>query len=53
VALMALVDVMRRSGMVLLDVQWRTDHLQSLGAIDVTRAEYLRLLAGALQTAVP
>jgi leucyl/phenylalanyl-tRNA--protein transferase len=53
VALMALVEVMRQSGMVLLDVQWRTDHLQSLGAIDVTRAEYLRLLAGALQTAVP
>jgi leucyl/phenylalanyl-tRNA---protein transferase len=53
VALMALVDVMRRSGMILLDVQWRTDHLQSLGAVDVTRAEYLKLLAGALQTAVP
>ena len=53
VALMALVDVMRRSEMTLLDVQWRTDHLQSLGAIDVTRAEYLKLLAGALQTAVP
>src|SRR6185436_6605166 len=46
VALMALVDVMRRSDMTLLDVQWRTDHLQSLGAIDVTRAEYLKLLAG-------
>ena len=53
VALMALVDVMRRSGMTLLDVQWRTDHLQSLGAVDVTRAEYLKLLAGALQTALP
>ena len=53
VALMALVDVMRRSEMTLLDVQWRTDHLQSLGAIDVTRAEYLKLLAEALQTAVP
>jgi len=53
VALMALVEVMRRSAMTLLDVQWRTDHLQSLGAIDVTRAEYLKLLAGALQTAAP
>jgi len=53
VALMTLVDVMRRCGMALLDVQWRTDHLQSLGAVDVPRAEYLKLLAGALQTALP
>jgi leucyl/phenylalanyl-tRNA--protein transferase len=53
VALMALVDIMRRSGMALLDVQWRTDHLQSLGAVDVDRAEYLSLLAGALETAPP
>jgi leucyl/phenylalanyl-tRNA--protein transferase len=53
VALMALVDVMRRSGMALLDVQWRTDHLESLGAIDVPRAEYLALLAHALETALP
>jgi leucyl/phenylalanyl-tRNA---protein transferase len=53
VALMALVDVMRRSGMALLDVQWRTDHLQSLGAVDVPRMEYLALLAGALETARP
>ena len=44
---------MRRCGMALLDVQWRTDHLQSLGAVDVPRAEYLKLLAGALQTALP
>jgi leucyl/phenylalanyl-tRNA--protein transferase len=48
VALMALVDRMRESGMTLLDVQWRTDHLASLGAVDVSRAEYLALLAGAL-----
>ncbi len=48
VALMALVDVMRTSGMTLLDVQWRTEHLASLGAVDVSRADYLRLLAQAL-----
>jgi leucyl/phenylalanyl-tRNA--protein transferase len=53
VALMALVEIMRRSGMALLDVQWRTDHLQSLGAVDVDRAEYLSLLAAALETAPP
>ena len=48
VALMALVDLMRDTGMTLLDVQWRTDHLASLGAIDVSRARYLALLADAV-----
>jgi leucyl/phenylalanyl-tRNA--protein transferase len=53
VALMALVDLMRESGMTLLDAQWRTDHLASLGAIEVARTEYLALLANALETAPP
>ena len=48
VALMALVDLMRESGMTLLDVQWKTEHLASLGAIEVSRGEYLALLATAL-----
>jgi len=48
VALMALVQLMRDSGMKLLDVQWCTAHLQSLGAIEVSREEYLRLLADAV-----
>jgi leucyl/phenylalanyl-tRNA--protein transferase len=48
VALMSLVQIMRDTGMTLLDVQWRTDHLESLGAIEVTRGEYLSLLADAL-----
>ncbi len=48
VALMALVDLMRASGMQLLDVQWKTEHLASLGAIEVPRAEYLERLAAAL-----
>jgi leucyl/phenylalanyl-tRNA--protein transferase len=48
VALMALVQLMRDSGMTLLDVQWRTEHLQTLGAVDVSRAQYLVLLAAAL-----
>lgn len=51
VALMALVRLMRESGMTLLDAQWRTDHLASLGAIEVSRALYLKLLAEALETA--
>ena len=50
VALMGLIDLMRASGMQLLDVQWKTEHLASLGAIDVPRAQYLGLLAAALAT---
>ena len=50
VALMALVDLMRSSGMSLLDVQWCSEHLASLGAIDIPRNEYLALLAAALRT---
>ena len=48
VALMGLVDLMRQSGMTLLDVQWCTDHLASLGAISISRREYLALLADAV-----
>jgi leucyl/phenylalanyl-tRNA--protein transferase len=48
VALMALVQLMRDAGMTLLDVQWCTDHLESLGAVEVSRGQYLSLLAGAL-----
>jgi leucyl/phenylalanyl-tRNA--protein transferase len=51
VALMALVDLMRASGMTLLDVQWCTDHLASLGAIEVSRAAYLDRLRASLGTA--
>ncbi|HEX4346869.1 MAG TPA: leucyl/phenylalanyl-tRNA--protein transferase [Vicinamibacterales bacterium] len=47
VALMALVDLMRESGMTLLDVQWTTEHLESLGAIGVPREEYLKKAADA------
>jgi leucyl/phenylalanyl-tRNA--protein transferase len=37
----------------LLDVQWTTDHLASLGAVDVPRARYLGLLATALELPLP
>lgn len=49
VALLALVQLMRETGMSLLDVQWHTGHLGSLGAIEVGRAQYLSLLADALE----
>ena len=42
---------LRASGMTLLDVQWLTPHLATLGATEVPRAHYLILLQEAL--AVP
>lgn len=48
VALVHLVERLRTGGCVLLDVQWTTDHLKTLGAIDVPRDEYLALLARAV-----
>ncbi len=50
-AFAALVDRLRAAGDArrrLLDVQWLTPHLETLGAQEVTRAEYRRRLAGAL-----
>jgi leucyl/phenylalanyl-tRNA---protein transferase len=48
VALVALVQLLRAGGFRLLDVQWETPHLASLGAVGVPRGRYLDLLAGAL-----
>ena len=48
VALAYLVDLMRLDGMTLLDTQWNTEHLASLGCITVPREEYLALLAHAI-----
>jgi leucyl/phenylalanyl-tRNA---protein transferase len=55
VALVALAELMRRSGdpRPLLDVQWLTPHLASLGAIEVPRVRYLALLARALTAPLP
>ena len=50
VALVGLVERLRDDGATLLDVQWLTPHLASLGAVDVPRARYLDLLAEALPT---
>ena len=49
VALMYLVQLMTLDGMELLDTQWRTDHLESLGCIAIPREKYLQLLASAIQ----
>lgn len=49
VALVALVGVLSATPAALLDVQWATPHLKSLGAVGVDRSEYFRRLAGALR----
>lgn len=49
VALMALVDLMRASGMSLLDVQWCNPHLASLGAVAIPRREFLAKLVDAVK----
>lgn len=48
-ALVGLVDVVRRAGGDrLIDVQWRTDHLATLGVVEIPRAAYLARLERAL-----
>ncbi len=53
VALVGLVGQLRSGGGALLDVQWTTPHLASLGAVDVPRARYLELLADAVRRPEP
>ena len=48
VALVALVGHLRETGATLLDVQWATDHLVTLGVVAVPRVVYLDRLAKAL-----
>lgn len=60
VALVGLVGILRAAGDMakdagarILDVQWRTAHLATLGAVEVSREEYLRRLATALELPPP
>lgn len=48
VALVTLVEQLRESDARLFDVQWATPHLVSLGAVEVPRQRYLKLLAEAV-----
>ena len=48
VALVELVSALRTAGTSLIDTQWTTPHLVSLGAIDMPRDEYLRRLDDAI-----
>ena len=52
VALVGLVEHLRDAGGSLLDVQWTTPHLSSLGAVDIRRKRYLQLLAAAVDRPV-
>ena len=48
VAMVHLVDRLRRSEVVLLDTQWMTDHLRQFGGYELERKAYLKALAEAL-----
>lgn len=55
VALLGLVEILREDDTParLLDVQWSTPHLASLGVTETPRAEYLRRLRAALTVDLP
>jgi leucyl/phenylalanyl-tRNA--protein transferase len=55
VALVGLVDLLRDeyADQRLLDVQWSTPHLASLGVVEVRRSTYLDLLGCALELPLP
>ncbi|MGD9962220.1 leucyl/phenylalanyl-tRNA--protein transferase [Nocardioides sp.] len=53
VALVGLVEVLSDGQPRVLDVQWRTDHLASLGVVELSRARYLARLPELLQVPLP
>ncbi|MFO7281542.1 MAG: leucyl/phenylalanyl-tRNA--protein transferase [Thermoanaerobacterales bacterium] len=55
VALVGLVELLREGGVEgrVLDVQWCTPHLASLGAVEVPRATYLEMVARAVELDPP
>ncbi|MCF4099848.1 leucyl/phenylalanyl-tRNA--protein transferase [Maritalea mediterranea] len=50
IALVELVNHLNAKGFVLLDTQFTTPHLETLGAIEITRTQYHARLAKALKT---
>lgn len=54
VALLGLAELLAADGQErIIDVQWRTPHLASLGVVEIDRDEYLALLAEALRIPPP
>ena len=51
VALWATTELLTLDSASLFDVQWRTDHLATLGVVEIPRAEYLDRLALAIRSA--
>lgn len=49
IALVHLVEWLRRGAFELLDTQWMTPHLRTFGGVEVPRARYLKMLASALR----
>lgn len=49
IALAYLVDRLMQTGFTLFDTQFLTPHLASLGAVEITRADYRKRLAAALE----
>ena len=49
VALCTLVERLTKQGYRLLDLQWLTPHLAGLGAVEVPRQDYLRMLTNAME----
>jgi leucyl/phenylalanyl-tRNA--protein transferase len=49
IALVALVERLRKRKFALLDTQWLTRHLEQFGAIEIPRAHYLKLLKRAVE----
>jgi leucyl/phenylalanyl-tRNA--protein transferase len=54
-ALVTLVGLLRDDGVAgrLLDVQWQTPHLASLGAVEVARADYVTRVAAVVELPLP
>lgn len=49
VALAALIERLEQRNFALIDTQWITPHLASLGAVEIPRGEYLERLASAIR----
>jgi leucyl/phenylalanyl-tRNA---protein transferase len=52
VALVSLVERLRERGYHVLDVQWRSEHLASLGVVELSQHQYLDRLTDAVRAAV-
>ena len=52
-AVAALVELMSDTPAALIDVQWSTPHLASLGVVEIPRSTYLERLAAAVQAPTP